>query len=69
MADLVTGARLTVISESGEIEDFALALRQCLRTKEEILWWQQAAFPRSLAKKIGPADLIGYFAAVADVML
>ncbi|HIH9624447.1 TPA: GTP-binding protein, partial [Klebsiella pneumoniae] len=33
--------RLTVIGESGEIDDFALALRQCLLTEEEILWWQQ----------------------------
>ncbi|ENI4126234.1 cobalamin biosynthesis protein CobW, partial [Klebsiella pneumoniae] len=32
---------LTVIGESGEIDDFALALRQCLLTEEEILWWQQ----------------------------
>ncbi|WP_276175943.1 hypothetical protein [Klebsiella pneumoniae] len=30
-----------VIGESGEIDDFALALRQCLLTEEEILWWQQ----------------------------
>nr|WP_227665639.1 hypothetical protein [Klebsiella pneumoniae] len=36
--------RLTVIGESGEIDDFALALRQCLLTEEEILWWQQGIF-------------------------
>ncbi|MEL1851965.1 GTP-binding protein [Klebsiella pneumoniae] len=33
--------RLTVIGESGEIDDFVLALRQCLLTEEEIRWWQQ----------------------------
>ncbi|EOY4444274.1 hypothetical protein ACP5Z9_005609, partial [Klebsiella pneumoniae] len=62
--------RLTVIGESGEIDDFALALRQCLLTEEEILWWQQGGdFPRSLAHESGPAGLTGYFAAAVNVML
>jgi len=33
--------RLTVIGEDGEINDFSLALRQCLLTEDEIIWWQQ----------------------------
>ncbi|WP_260682195.1 uroporphyrinogen-III C-methyltransferase, partial [Klebsiella pneumoniae] len=43
----------TVIGESGEIDDFALALRQCLLTEEEILWCWLLAQADFLVKLAG----------------
>lgn len=47
--------RLTVIGQSGDIDDFSHALRQCLLTEEEVLYWQQGGdfddpWPKKVAR-------------------